>query len=496
MIERPTVNKMADLLRSPRLDHRAVPATRSPQPPARRACVGRVDRGGKHHINRSRTRTAILVRTSVAIGVSLMIGAPVGASPASAPSASPIAALPATTLAAPLRNATTEQRITQLEASVRAAPKNGSIWLMLGSAYVRRAYETADPAYYPLAENALGRAGTVLSDPPEVLSAKATLALARHRFADARVLVSRVLRDRPASLEARLSLFDANIELGDYTAAAAEIEDLVDQRPGVATLSRLSYLRQLNGDLLGAELAMRQAVSAAPETSFDRAVALGYLGDVLMEKGSVDAAARAYDTAVGIQPFATTALLGQARVAMARNDAKKAAVILDRLTTRIPLPAALGLRADIARASGDAAAATAADQLVDASVKLFQANGAVVDAELALLLADRGPTGASVAVVAARRAYAERRTIFTADAMAWSLYTAGRAKEAEPFAREAIRSAPAVSSTRWHAAVILSAVGDEGKARTELRAAIRNPWFSLSQRGALLELASKLGVPQ
>jgi tetratricopeptide (TPR) repeat protein len=406
----------------------------------------------------------------------------------------------ASALVGPMATATNRQRldtsarIASLETAVRATPSDGRQWLALGSAYVRRAFETADPAFYPRAESSLSRAQKSLGTTPDVLGAQANLALARHRFADARLLASSIVAKRPASVEGRLALFDATIELGRYDEADTLIQSLVEQRPTVATLSRLSYARQLRGDLRGAEVAMREAVSAAAPASFDRAVALGYLGDVLLESGRLDAASRAYDDARQIEPTLSTAVLGQARVYAARGDSDAAGNVIDRLVDRLPLPGALGLRADLARAAGDRAQATSADQLVDASVALFRANGAVVDAELAVLLADRGAAHATEAVRTAERALAERQTIFTDDAMAWSLFAAGRPKEAQPYARRAVASSPTVASVRWHAAAVLAAAGDTEMARTELQAALRNPWFSPSQRPAMEALAKKLNV--
>ena len=392
------------------------------------------------------------------------------------------------------RNLSTTDRITRLETATRNNPDAGEDWRQLGAAYVRRAFETADPAYYPLAESALKRAEKKLGSTPEVLVTKATLALARHRFQDARSLATEVLRQRPGALDGRIALFDADVELGNYDRAFDQIDSLVEERPNVATLSRLSYRRQLTGDLLGAEITMRQAVSAAPAESIDRAIALAYLGDVLLESGRLAAAGRTYEQSLRIEPTNGTAMLGSARVAMARDDARAARIILERLVERIPLPAALGLQADLARASGDQKTATATDQLVDASVALFEANGAVVDAELAILLADRGSGSSSAALRAAQRAYAERRTIFTNDAMAWSLFVSGRPKEAVPYARAAVATDPGVSSVRWHAAEVFAAAGDLTAARRELTAAIRSPWSSPLQTRAVRSLAGRLGV--
>jgi tetratricopeptide (TPR) repeat protein len=448
-----------------------------------------------------RPRTSVLERAAALVATTSLAFAVV------APGVLALSALSTTSAAASAASTTsttaatptgtrskTADRIVKLAADLKVAPKDGFLWLDLGSSYVRRAFETADPSFYPIAESSLAKAQSLIGRTPEVLGAQATLALARHRFTDARAIASTLVKERPASLDGRISLVDANIELGHYDVASNDIEQLVDQRPNVATLSRLSYSRQLGGDLRRAEATMRQAASAASAGSFDRAVALGYLGDVLLEGGHLDAAGRSYDEALRIDPTVSAAVLGRARVAMAHNDAATAVSVLESLIARTPQPGALGLRSDIARATGDTSGALANDQLVDATVKLFEANGAVVDAELAVLLADRGRADAPAALAAAKRAYADRRTIFTNDAMAWALFAAGKPKDALSYAREAVRSAPAVASVRWHAAAVMAAAGDVTSARVELIAALRNPWFSPTQRPALVALAKKLGV--
>ena len=62
-------------------------------------------------------------------------------------------------------------------------------------------------------------------------------------------------------------LVDANIELGRYDDAAADLQKLLDRKPGVAALSRVSYLRELHGDVDGALSALRDAQNAASGAS-------------------------------------------------------------------------------------------------------------------------------------------------------------------------------------------------------------------------------------
>ncbi len=386
----------------------------------------------------------------------------------------------------------TERQIAQLLVATRTTPANAVAWTNLGIAYTTRAYETGDSSFYPLAESAFARATKLTPRSSELFAGQATLALARHRFSEARSLALRSLALNSTSFDGLVALVDANIELGRYAEAETQVETLINQRPGVASLSRLSYIRQLRGDLRGAEAAMRSAVSSTVEGSFDRSVAVGYLGEVLLEAGKGDAAKRSFRSALAINPSSTVAGIGLASIYAEQADWKAARSVMNLLAERVPSPGVFGFQADIARASGDRPGQIESEQLLDATVKLYEANGAVVDSELALLLAEQGPASSATAVRVARQAYAERQTVFTADAMAWALLQSGKAQEALIYANQAVAQQPSVASVRWHAAAVLSANGDQAAARRELAAAWPNKWFSPTQRRAVVALTEKV----
>lgn len=451
---------------------------------------------GRRTANPGRPRISVAARIAGLVLVSTILTNPTANANTDLGATKPRASTPAppSTTRGTGTSSPSTATVASLERKTGLSPSDGKAWNDLAAAYVRRAYETGDPSFYPAAAKALERSSRLLNNNPNVRMVRANLNLALHKFAVAQTEAAAVLRTRPNSFEARLALADATIEIGDYTSASMLVDGLVDQHPGVASLSRLSYLRQLNGDILGAETAMRAAVSAAPERSLDRAVALAYLGDVLLERGKGPAAKRAFTEALSIHEGSATAAMGIARLEAADHEWEGASSTLDRLLDRVPLPGALGLAAEISRARQDRPAETAANQLVDASIALFRSNGAVVDAELALLLADRGPSNAPKALVAARNAYGARKTIFTQDAMAWALVQSGRTPEAVPFITAATATNPAVASVRWHAAVIFDAVGNTSAAKREVAAAVQNQWFSLAQRPDVVALARKLGV--
>ncbi len=392
----------------------------------------------------------------------------------------------ATMLATPafsaIDSSSTEQRITSQKAKAQRQPKDPMAWILLGDLYIRRAFETGDPRMYSSADEALAKASSLTRNSAELLTSRSSLALARHEFPAARQSAIAALKINPTSFQARLNAIDASIELGQYAEAEERVQELLEQRVGVASLSRLSYLRQLRGDLTGAEAAMRSAVASAPDGSIDRSVALGYLGEILLERGRELPARRAFEAAAAINPSSVVSAIGLASLAAGSQDYNAAVKILNTLTERVPTPGAFGLQADIARAAGKRNDEQAANQLVDATVALFKANGAVLDSELAILLADRGKSAAPAALEVAKRAYGERRTIFTADALAWASFQSGKIDDAVKYAKEATSTKPAVAVVRWHAAAIFAAHGDRALAKTELAAALKNRWFSPAQQ--------------
>ncbi len=132
-------------------------------------------------------------------------------------------------------------------------------------------------------------------------------------------------------------LIDASVELGRYDEAEGHLSDLLARRPGSAALSRLSYLRELHGDLDGARLAMLQAEQAttAPE---DRATIATLIGDQLLASRDLTGAAAAYERARAAAPGLAATEIGRARVAAAQGRLDEAVATLTALVERSPRP--------------------------------------------------------------------------------------------------------------------------------------------------------------
>ena len=400
--------------------------------------------------------------------------------------------------AAPTRGSTAEARVARLQAQLRAAPDNPVLLTALADAYLVRARETADPTYYGKADQAVERSRALAPDDVRTLTTGAFLDLARHDFARALERSTRANELNPDNPDPLAAVFDAHIELGQYDAAAATIDEMLSRRPALATYARLAYLRELRGDTGGAISAMTQAVEAGAGSPGDRAYVLVLLGDLHLTRGGLDAADAAYVRAERDRPAYGPAEVGRARVAAARGDLQGAADRLTVAVNRLPLPATAALLGDVLDAMGRPADANRQYELVRAIEALNRDNGVAIDFELARFEADHLQdlhADPAATVAQAQAALAARPTIFAEDALAWALRGAGRPADALPHATAAVRLGTEHALLWYHLAVIETDMGRMADARAHLTRAFEiDPHLSVRDLRAAQALATRLGV--
>ena len=372
--------------------------------------------------------------------------------------------------------------IDQAQRRLRAVPGDDAARLYLAQAYLQRAREVGDPTWYTKADSLLRR----LPDAPEVLVTRGTLALARHRFAEARELALAA----PES-EAQLGvLVDADNELGRYDDALDATQRMVDLRPNLAALSRVSYARELRGDLPGAVEAMTQAAAAGGATGENVAYVQVQLGNLLVTTGDLGAAAQAFDSAEVAFPGFPATKVGRAKLLVARGDLAGALPLLSEAVAVQPTAETVILQGDVLTALGRDASRSYA--LVSAIAALYRANGVNTDLEMALFEADHHPGAASVRQ--ARAALRERPGYLGHQALGWALFRAGDVDAGWKEIRQALALGCRDPLLRYHAAVIAAARHDAATARKHLRLVLaENPRFS-----AVIDvtpLATSLGLP-
>ncbi len=378
---------------------------------------------------------------------------------------------------APRPGASTDQRIAVLQATVRAQPTRADGYTLLAAAYRQKVRETGDATFYAKADGLIGRALRLAPGDPAALTERAALEASRHDFRGALRDALAARRAAPAVDKPFGVLVDALVELGRYRAAGAALQEMVDRRPDLAAYARVSYFRELHGDLPGAAAAMRLAVSAGSGTAENTASVQALLGDLELARGRVGAAALAYRQALALVPRYAAADAGLARVQAARGDLPAAIRRLSGVVARLPLPQYVVALGETELAAGRRAAARRDLALVRAEQRLLATNGVNTDVDLALFEADHGSP--AQAVLLARRAWAQAPSVRSADALGWALTRAGHPRDGLRWARRALRLHSRDAMFLYRAGMTARAAGNRDAARAWLqRALATNPRFS------------------
>ena len=369
--------------------------------------------------------------------------------------------------------------IEALQARLDRVPGDYPGWASLGLLYVDRARVTADPSWYPKAQAALDRS---LQVQPErnspALTGLASLQAAQHDFAQAAKTAREALAINAYDATAYGVLTDALTELGRYDEAADALQRMADVDPDFAALARISYARELRGDVEGARAAMEQALDTAGNAQ-DAGFALHYLGELAWHYGGdVQAASALYQRGLERNPESLPLKASAARAAAAGGQIEQALESYGEVNGQVPVQQYLVEHGELLASLGRADEAQEQFDVVRTALTLLEANGSAVDLETALFEADHGSP--EQALEAARTAYERAPSIFAADALAWALHVNGRDEEALAHADEALALGVQPASFLFHRGMINASLGRTPEAVRDLQAALEvNPHFSV-----------------
>jgi tetratricopeptide (TPR) repeat protein len=323
-----------------------------------------------------------------------------------------------------------EMQIERARAELEAHPGRVKSLNALAVALTRRARESGDTRYYEDAAQALEQASRSEPDNPASMRIAAWVAMGRHQFAAAYDLTRRYDRRHGADPWNLSVMGDALMELGRYDEAEKAYQRMVDLKPGPIAYSRVAYLRELRGDLQGAEEMMRTAYAATrPEESEDRAwlqVQVAHLRSLQNDAAGAEAA---YRQALAEFPGYHYALAGHSELALRLGRAEEAAALAQRSIDAAPHAERYLLLADALRALDRETEARAAE---DTFERLALANVDNPDNEnhdLVLYYLERRPDPAR-ALAIARLEATRRQDIHTLDRLAMALEANGRHHEA------------------------------------------------------------------
>ena len=227
--------------------------------------------------------------------------------------------------------------------ALKKNPNDNNAKLELAHLFIKEARVTGEHGhYYPAALKLLN---SVLDDTdPEksknteflALLTKAGVQLSLHDFKDALETGEKAVALNPRNAQIYGVLVDANVELGNYEKAVGLADKMVNIKPDIRSYSRVSYLREIYGDIDGAKKAMHLAVEAGYPGLEETSWAMLTLGDIYNKYGDSKSAEKIYETILAQRenyPFAIAAI---GDIALENKDYDLAEEKLDEAIDIIP----------------------------------------------------------------------------------------------------------------------------------------------------------------
>ena len=222
-----------------------------------------------------------------------------------------------------------------------ANPEDYEAALKLVYVFVNEARITGEHGhYYPAAlkmtEYILNKSELEKDLKFRALAAKAGVQLSLHDFKNALKTGTEAMNLNPYNAQNYGVLVDANVELGNYEEAVKMADKMVSIRPDLRSYARVSYLREIHGDVDGAIEAMKLAVDAGfpgqEQTCWSRLT----LGNLYKQYGQLDAAEGEYRTILQERPKYPFAIAALAEVAIERKKYGEAEQLLKDAANIIP----------------------------------------------------------------------------------------------------------------------------------------------------------------
>lgn len=215
----------------------------------------------------------------------------------------------------------TKQAIEGLLKNIELNPEDYKSKLNLSQAYIQEARITGDHAYYDQA--ALELLDDVIKNESknfDALCCKATVLLSQHHFSEGLAIAQQAQPLNPNSAFIYGLLCDAYVELGKYKEAVTACDKMISIRPDARSYARVSYLREIHGDLPGAIEAAKLAVAAGypglEQSEWTRMI----LAHLYENTGKPDSAELQYTIALAERPDYPFAIAGMGHIAKLKKN--------------------------------------------------------------------------------------------------------------------------------------------------------------------------------
>ena len=326
----------------------------------------------------------------------------------------------------------------------------------------QQARVSGNPALYPRAEQALERALRLDPRNASALRGLSALAASRHRFQESLALARRAQALEPGVAVVYGLIGDANLELGRYPEAFAAFDRMAALRPSANVYARISYARELTGDLSGALEAMELAIDSAgvgEPAAWTRTLT----GNLLLSLRKTAEAKVRFREALAFVPGYAGALSGLADIRAANGDLEGARALYARAAAAAPVPEFAASLGDVLAQLGREAGAERAWKRADELERLFAANGGRNLLETAEFDLNHDRNFRS-ALDRARRGRAERPSVEGDHVLAWALYKNGKCAEARVVSLRSFRLGTLDVDGLYHHSLIERCLGNASAA--------------------------------
>jgi len=428
----------------------------------------------------------------------LAVGGCAGRHDAPSAPATPSAPAPLTadaTLAAiptPPAKTASDHRIARWVGMLRQNPSDDKVWVQLGDTLMQKPRETSDPRYYGYAEQAYRQALAVNAGSASAMTGLAWVASDRNRFGESTDWANKAVALDPKDNTAYGLLGDADAAQGDYDAAYAHYQKMLDLRPDLASYSRGAHLLAQDGNSRKAMWLMIKAIKTGSPYAENTAWCRTQLALMLFNEGALLPAEQTLHDALKTTPNDAEALAAMGTFKAARRDYPQAIASYKKSVSLAPTLASLAALGDLYQLTGDKAGAEREYARVEALHKQDADAGVDDHMQMAQFYADHDRNLPQALQLAERSK--SSRNVSDADTLAWCYYKNGRQEEAKAAIQTAMARNTPDAAILFHAGMIYAKDGDRVTAGKYLASALStNPSFSVRDAKTAADTLKQLG---
>lgn len=295
-----------------------------------------------------------------------------------------------------------------------------------------------------------------------------------HHFREALALAKQARSIDPVNAGALATIGDAELELGDYSAAETTYTSLAEEETAPSVQARLSRLNEIKGDNQKAIALLQDSVSVQDIEWYHIR-----LGEIFFRTGQFDAAEREYQAAQKVAPGHFLVLEHLAELRAAQGQFAAAIALYQQVVTRVPRPDYFQALGDVYLYMGKTSDAKPwHDKALAGYLQSVAQGNAHYYHHLAGFYSDSVSDPAE-ALRWARKDMEIRHSVYAHDSLAWAYYKNGDFTKAAEEIAHALAEGTRDAHILFHASMIFSQDGQLDRGSELLKQALAvNPRYN------------------